>query len=102
MNKEVYEELRKIQNVHWWFVAKREIVLDMFEHFCQLKPLPKILDVGCGMGLMLESLQEYGEVYGLDASYDAVEYCRNKCGGGRILFREPCRGIYHLRKAVLM
>lgn len=80
MNKEVYEELKKIQNIHWWFVAKREIVLDMFEHFCQLKPLPKILDVGCGMGLMLESLQEYGEVYGVDASYDAVEYCQNKWG----------------------
>ena len=77
MEKCQYDELKKQQNIHWWFTGKREIVLDFAEYFLDLKKSNDniILDIGCGMGLMLDALQDYGTVYGLDMEQEAVDYC---------------------------
>ena len=64
MNAETYDKLKNIQDVYWWDVAKREIIIDVFKSYCFYIESSKILDVGCGMGLMLEKLSQYGEVYG--------------------------------------
>ena len=79
MEKCQYDELRSQQKVHWWFVGKKEIVMDFAEthaglHENAMKRL-KILDVGCGMGLMIDELVKCGEVYGLDMEEEAVQYC---------------------------
>ncbi len=76
MEKRQYEELRRQQDTYWWFRGKRDIVLDYA--FGDDKPNEKlnVLDIGCGMGLMLRDLQKYGEVYGMDMEEEAVDYCR--------------------------
>ena len=38
----------------------------------------KILDVGCGTGVNLALFQKFGTVFGVDASPDAVQYCRQR------------------------
>lgn len=44
-----------------------------------IKGKGKLLDVGCGVGILLEVAKEKGwEVYGQDISNFAVDYCRNK------------------------
>lgn len=80
MEKCQYDELKAQQNVHWWFVGKREIVIDFAQTHAGLKEDPKnqILDVGCGMGLMLNVLAQYGRIYGVDMEQEAVDYC-NEC-----------------------
>jgi SAM-dependent methyltransferase len=77
MEKRQYDELKAQQNIHWWFTGKREIVIDVAKTYLGFEKGndKKILDVGCGMGLMLDALQEYGTVYGLDMEEEAVEYC---------------------------
>lgn len=85
MEKKVYEELKRIQNTHWWFVAKREIVLDIFKNYVNGRD-NKILDVGCGMGLMLQHLKKHGEVFGMDFSKEAVQYCQNTFGKDNIKY----------------
>lgn len=76
MEKEVYDMMRNEQYIHWWFVGKRKIVTKLFEKFCWSgKKNKKILDIGCGMGVMLENLSQYGEVYGCDIESEAIEYC---------------------------
>lgn len=84
MEKSQYDELKAQQNIHWWFTGKREIVIDFAEVHAGLTPKANcnILDVGCGMGLMLDSLAHYGNVYGVDTEEDAVEYCKLRTGGG--------------------
>jgi len=84
MEKIMYEELRQQQNKHWWFRGKREIVIDYAKHQAGFKQdqQNKILDVGCGMGLLLNELINYGEVYGMDVEPEAVDYCRSVFVGG--------------------
>ncbi len=78
MDKELYDATIGRENSFWWLCGKREIVIDFAKNHAQLEFDKKytICDVGCGTGLMLKALSEYGEVYGVDAEQGAVDYCR--------------------------
>lgn len=86
MERLLYRQFFEIEANHWWFVARRRIVLDQLRralpHRCK-----HVLDVGCGTGLMLEHLQTFGEVEGVDMSAEAVAFCRQRFGN-RILVQE--------------
>ena len=75
-----YEELKKLQKVHWWYSGKREILTKVIEHLLgKDRECLSVLDVGCGMGLMLDALKEelgFGQVFGCDMEDVAVEYCK--------------------------
>jgi ubiquinone/menaquinone biosynthesis C-methylase UbiE len=60
---------------HWWYRIRREMVNNIFKRYIQKKNL-KILDVGCGTGALMKELGSYGEVYGLDFSEKAIEFCK--------------------------
>jgi SAM-dependent methyltransferase len=69
----------ELEERHWWFVARRRILLDVLErNFDQTGGL-HILDAGCGGGATMESLRRYGSVRGLEISEEAVEYNRERC-----------------------
>lgn len=62
---------------HWWYRVRREIVKNIFDKYICAKDL-KILDVGCGTGALMKELGSYGEVYGLDFSEKAIEFCKKR------------------------
>ena len=70
-----YEIMYRLENSHWWFTAKKryiEIILNI-----HLKEKGgNILDVGCGTGGMINLLQNYGRVFGLDRHEAACDYSR--------------------------
>lgn len=37
-----------------------------------------ILDVGCGTGITMNCMREYGTVYGIDNSAEAMEFCKRR------------------------
>lgn len=76
MEKSQYDELKRMQKTHWWFRGKQEIVMDVYLRYCKKSSSAKVLDVGCGMGLMLEELNDLCTIYGMDIAPEAVEYCR--------------------------
>lgn len=77
MEQRQYDEMKKQQNLHWWYVARKEIVRDFAAHNQAFESdNVTILDVGCGMGVMLDALREHGEVFGTDMNEESVEYCR--------------------------
>jgi SAM-dependent methyltransferase len=72
-----YKFLFELEEHHWWFVGMRKVVASLLEGRPPEKQL-RILDAGCGTGLMLEWLRRYGrvsEVHGLDFDSHAVRYC---------------------------
>ena len=72
-----YEKIKLQQDVHWWFVAKREIVLTLWKHFCHPGREDRVLDAGCGYGFLMEHLQKTADdVYGFDISEEAARWCR--------------------------
>lgn len=76
MNIDMYRVFFKIQKKHWWFVTKKEIVLDVIDRYALDSTDMRILDVGCGAGLMLGALEEHGQVFGMDMSDDAIRFSK--------------------------
>ncbi len=79
MEIKLYQEMYSVESQHWWFRARRDILLSLI-----LKYLPKgcVLDVGCGTGFILESLKtQYAsqyETWGIDISEIAIQFCQEK------------------------
>lgn len=77
MKKYLYEDLFLLEESHWWHISKRKIVRSLIEKY-RLSKNPKILDIGCGTGKNIEELQDLGEIYGLDTSKEALDFCRKR------------------------
>jgi hypothetical protein len=56
MKIEMYEKHFALQKKHWWFVGKSRIVMGLISEYCTIGRHSKILDIGCGAGLMLPAL----------------------------------------------
>ncbi len=81
MDVSLFRTFSEVEQHHWWFQARREIVLAVAEGL--LPDRTRVLDVGCGTGYVLERLQQRYEAFGLDVSPVALELCRDR-GLGRI------------------
>lgn len=77
----VYDEMYRNEAEFWWFKARRKIILDKIEQIVSDKKDVKILDAGCGCGYILQFLQRYGEVFGMDFSPKAIEYTKSHFDG---------------------
>jgi SAM-dependent methyltransferase len=86
----VYDQFAELEESHFWFTGRRQIFFDLLErslakaqpdgnghHKGAHEPM-EILEIGCGAGGMLEPLQRYGRVTGLDYSQDAMRYCHSR------------------------
>lgn len=82
MNQEEYAQMYRLEDRHWWFVARRHLLTRALEAFLRPSPAaprsPRLLDVGCGTGGTLDRLRPYGEVVGLDLEPLALRFCRER------------------------
>ncbi len=78
MNVEEYEKMYHLEDTYWWFQGRRAIIQDVLKTFMTSPPRPgRVLDVGCGTGLMLGSIASWKPV-GMDFSPLALEFCRSR------------------------
>ncbi len=97
MHQEMYPHIQKVEQTHWWYVARRKIIFDWVWRILSDYSSPQLLDVGCGTGFNLEFLRAHGynQVTGLDFSTEALNFCRSRhltrliCSDGA---RPPLRG----------
>jgi SAM-dependent methyltransferase len=75
MSPDAYDEMARLQNRHWWFLARRQIMRSMLTAL-ELPPGARILEVGSGTGSNLALLSEFGNVVGLEMSREAIAYAR--------------------------
>jgi SAM-dependent methyltransferase len=76
MHPLVLRQHLELEERHWWFLARRRILLNVLERNLDQKGELQVLDVGCGGGATMESLRRYGRVQGMEISEEAVEYNR--------------------------
>ena len=82
MDKKEQKRYYELGKNYWWLKGKYILVDKFISSFFKRKNKDinklKLLDFGCGPGNMLDFLKKYGDVYGVDASFDAIEFCRNR------------------------
>lgn len=81
MNVEMYRIFSEIQKKHWWFVTRKNIVLDFIGRYLTRNDQMKVLDIGCGSGLMLNALDEVGQTFGMDMSDEAINFSKEVFDG---------------------
>src|SRR5947209_905957 len=77
MDPALYEQHFRLENHHWWFVGRRQLVLQQLARHGGSSPGP-ILDLGCGTGGMLPHLQRFSAAIGLDSAEEAAAGCRRR------------------------
>lgn len=80
MDPDYLKRFAVLEDTHWWFRARRAILLDEMERFFDLGPETRVLDLGCGAGGMLRALAGRCRAAGVDASRDAVQFARERAG----------------------
>jgi SAM-dependent methyltransferase len=73
----IYDKLYREEDWHWWFRGRRAVIRSLIER-AGVPASPRILDAGCGTGRNLIELGALGTTAGVDASAQAVEYCRRR------------------------
>lgn len=76
MQTEEYAKMRSLEDRYWWFVARRELALDLVDR--HLPAQGKILDIGCGTGAVLEQLQKRSWAGGVDFSPHALQFSEER------------------------
>jgi SAM-dependent methyltransferase len=79
-----------VEDEHWWFRARREIIRDRLRRLVPPGQGKTIVEIGCGTGGNLRFLEDGYRVLGVDMSPDAVTYARERVNGEVFLgdFRE--------------
>jgi SAM-dependent methyltransferase len=83
MKIDEYQKMYELEETHWWFVGKRKIILSLLDKLYTPTTNLKIMDAGCGTGAVMNYLERYGSVVGVDTSDEALNFCRLR-GKGRV------------------
>ena len=80
MEAHLYQEMFDQEQRHWWFRAKRRVVLSLLSRTLRVEPgqRAKVADLGCGCGATLAELQEHYDAIGVDGSELAVDFSRRR------------------------
>ncbi len=76
MDPQLFTTFAAVERTHWWFTARRDIVLSVTDRY--VPPGGAILDVGCGTGYFIESLRDRYSAWGVDPSPISVRMCRER------------------------
>jgi trans-aconitate methyltransferase len=57
---------------HWWWRARERLILSTIEEIRHNASTRRILDIGCGDGLLFDHLSKFGEVEGVESDSSLV------------------------------
>ncbi len=79
LNEHLVQE--RVQQHHWWFVGRRQLLKDVFQKLQRQKgeQFVTAYDVGCGVGTNLSVIRSFAErVIGVESSPDAAAFAKTK------------------------
>ena len=92
MDPKAYEQMAGLEDRHWWFVGRRQILNRVIAGI-PLPPSACILEAGCGSGGNLEMLSQFGQVWAMEKSEMALPLARARGVGvveeGELPYRIP-------------
>src|SRR4051794_18145833 len=78
MQSAQFELHAEIEQRHWWFVARRQILNSVVNAVLPPDADTTIVDVGCGTGANLAGLADQYECIGIDSSSDAIRLAADR------------------------
>ena len=80
MKTDFERDYHSLEEKHWWFVARRQLILKLIQKIFPRRHNIKILEVGCSGGPLLNLLlsQGYSNVIGIDTSRQAISACKER------------------------
>ena len=68
----------QLEDTHWWFCARREIIIDLFQRYLPGGKERHLVEIGCGTGGNLKALADYYNVSGVDMSAEAIRFASGR------------------------
>lgn len=82
MESNLYHELYRVEQDHWWFRARREIVWSLIGRYADggVNRRLRICELGCGTGGNLAAVADRHDVVGVECSREALAFARQRLG----------------------
>lgn len=87
MNPGEYQKLEQVDQEHWFYRGKRQIVRHWIERYIEIKRDDLLIDGGTGTGIWPQEMGRECRVLGIDESEESVALARPRLGsvGGEVL-----------------
>src|SRR6476469_7707296 len=80
MERVVYQQMAELDERHWWYRARREIIADLIRREAKLPADARILEIGSGTGHNLPMLSGFGHVDALELDDEARALSEKRLG----------------------
>jgi SAM-dependent methyltransferase len=87
MERVVYRQMAELDQRHWWYRARREVLAALIRRTVRPAPGAQILEIGCGTGHNLAMLGEFGHVDALELDEESRAFAEQRLG--RSIMRAP-------------
>ena len=77
MEKDFYLQYASVEDKHWWFVARRQIIQQVIQKL-NLPKNAQILEAGCGTGGNLQMLSRHGQVSAMELEEIACQLANQR------------------------
>jgi len=79
MEKCEYKVMYDIEQTYWWFIGKQFLVKTFLKKLRRGRTKDtRILDIGCGTGIILKLLTPFGTPYGAEYSSAAIQFSKDR------------------------
>ncbi len=82
MNPAEYGRMFELEDRYWWFVGRRSLALRLLKRAIspelQGAGKSRVLDIGCGTGVVSRDMGSWTEATSLDMSLLALDFCRQR------------------------
>jgi 2-polyprenyl-3-methyl-5-hydroxy-6-metoxy-1,4-benzoquinol methylase len=89
MERIVYDRMAELDERHWWYRARRDVLAELIRRRIELPEDARILEIGCGTGHNLEMLRRFGRVDGIEMDPAARDIATRRLGRQVIDARLP-------------
>jgi SAM-dependent methyltransferase len=80
MERSVYKQMAELDQRHWWYRARREVLAALIRRVVRPLKDAAILEIGCGTGHNLAMLREFGRVDALELDEEARRLAEERLG----------------------
>lgn len=80
MERVVYQQMAELDQRHWWYRARREVLAELIRRVVHPPRNADILEIGCGTGHNLAMLSDFGRVDALELDDEARAHAQKRLG----------------------